>query len=148
MRIFIKYTAAFIAAVVLTALLSSIFSTQFVVAGLQSIGTDIAFATRLSMTIRDLAILQTLGIAAAACLLIGFLVAGLCHRFIGLSRTFWYSLAGATSLVTLLLLMSLQMQLMPIAGARTTFGLLTQAIAGGCGGWLFARLTRPSGKTS
>jgi hypothetical protein len=93
------------------------------------------------MTVKDLAIFQILGIATTACLLPGFLLAGLCHRFIGGNRKLWFVIAGASALITLLLVMSALMQLMPIAGARSNFGLFTQALAGASGGWLFARLT-------
>lgn len=140
----LKTAAAFIAAVVLSSVLASIFSTQFVIAGLQSVGADVSLATRLSMTIKDFGILQTLGLAFAASLLVAFIVAGLIIRFIGGNRTFWYAFAGFSAITCLLILISWQLQLMPIAGARSNFGLLFQALAGGSGGWLFSKLTRRS----
>ena len=104
---------------------------------------DIPFSARLIMTMTDLAILQTLGGVVAACFLVGFIVASVCLKTLGGNRMFWYPLAGAAALVSTLLLMGAIMQLTPVAGARTLFGLLTQAVAGGFGGTVFARLTQP-----
>jgi hypothetical protein len=57
-------------------------------------------------------------------------------------------LAGACALVSTLLLMSWFLQLMPIAGARTTLGLAFQGLAGACGGYVFARVSSPKHSTS
>ena len=35
------------------------------------------------------------------------------------------------------------LQLMPIAGGRTTGGMFTQGLAGAMGGFMFAQLTKP-----
>ncbi len=141
MKTFLRYTAAFFAAVLLSSTLSSIFSTQFVIAGLQSVSVDIPIGTRISMTLEDFAIFKALLAVISACFLIGFLVASACIRLVGGHRNAWYMLAGASALVTTLLLMSWQMQLMPIAGARTFFGLITQGISGAFGGLLFSMYT-------
>jgi len=141
MQIFKRYAGAFIAAVLTTGILASAFSTQFVVAALQDVGAVIPMSTRLTMTAKDLAILQTLGLVTAACFLIGFLVAQLGVNFVGGSRTAWFVVAGASALVCTLLLMSWQLQLMPIAGARTQLGLAFQGLAGAIGGLVFATLS-------
>ena len=138
---------AFIVSVLAASVAASIFSTQFVLAGLQGLGVAVSLNTRLEMTFNDLAILQTLGIVIAVCFLIGFLTAALCKRFIGGNRIFWYVLAGGSSLLAALLIMSAVLQLIPIAGARTTFGLLSQALAGALGGYIFASLA-PSPQSS
>lgn len=142
MKTALLYLAALLAATLFASLLGSIFSSQFVLLELQTIGVDISMQTRLSMTVSDLAILQTLGPAFGAALLVAFLVAGACVKFIGGNRSFWHVFGGACAVTTLLLIMSWQLQLMPIAGARSNLGILFQAIAGASGGWLFARLTR------
>lgn len=139
-----RLLAYFVVAVLAGSIASSIFSTQFVVSGLQAVNVDVPFATRLMMTITDLAILQTLGGVVAACYLVGFLIANVCHPRLSGNRIFWYTLAGAAALVSTLLLMGAIMQLAPVAGARTVFGLLAQAIAGAIGGAVFARLTQPA----
>jgi len=137
-----RYTAAFVAAVLASSLLSSVFSTQFVIAGLESINVEIPLGTRVTMTLEDLAIVKALSAVIAASFLVGFLVAAACNRWAGGNRTAWYGFAGASALVTTLVLMSWQMQLVPIAGARTIFGLITQSLAGATGGVLFSRLTK------
>ncbi len=142
MQTILRYIAAFIAAVVSTSIFASIFSTQFVVAGLQDVGAIVPLTTRLSMTIRDLAIIETLGLVTAACFMIGFLVAGVCIKVAGGSRLMWYVAAGGCALTCTLLLMEWQLQLTPIAGARTSLGFAFQGLAGGLGGAIFARLTR------
>ncbi len=145
MKKFAKYTAVFAIAVLATSILGSIFSTQFVFAGLQVLGVDIPMADRLSMTMADFGILPLMGILFAICLLVGFLIAGLCAAKIGGSRRAWFVAAGASAVVCELLIMSAQMDLMILAGARTTMGLMAQGLAGGTGGWVFAILTtKPS----
>jgi len=141
MRTFLLYVAAFILAVLCTSLLGSVFSTQFVVAALGSIDVDVPLATRLSMTVRDFGILPTLLPAVAACFFFGFLVAGIASWKPGGNRVYWYVVAGATALVTELLIMQAVFGLMPIAGARTNAGLFSFALAGAAGGWVFARVT-------
>nr|WHW29601.1 hypothetical protein [uncultured bacterium] len=140
MKKILHFCGAFIVSVLAASVAASIFSTQFVLAGLQNLGVRVSLNTRLEMTFNDLAILQTLGIVIAASFLIGFLTAALCKRFIGGNQMLWYVLAGGCSVLSALLIMSAVLQLMPVAGARTTFGLLTQTLAGAFGGYVFARL--------
>ena len=129
-------------AVFVTAVASSIFSTQFVIAGLQNIGVDIELYTRLSMTIDDLAILQILLLVIAVCFLIGFLIASYCKNKVGGNRTAWYVASGGISLLITILIIETIFEWVPIAGARTTFGLLTQVFAGGIGGFVFSYFTK------
>lgn len=138
-----QITAAYFAAVFCTSALASIFSTQFVIAALQDVGVLIPFETRLSMTFHDLAIFETLLLVTAACFFVGFIVATTCVKHIGGARYIWFVLAGASALVSTLLLMTWHFQLTPIAGARTLPGLTFQALAGAAGGLLFSRLTHP-----
>ena len=142
MQTVIRYVAAFIAAVLTTSILASIFSTQFVIAALQDVGAVIPIATRLSMTLKDFAIIEILGLVTAVCFVIGFIVAGLCVKFIGGSRLAWFALAGASALTCTLLLMTWQLQLSPIAGARTLLGLSFQGLAGAIGGITFTKISR------
>ncbi len=132
---------AWLAAVIATSVLASILSTQFVLAGLQGLGVEISLAQRFSMTLADFGILPLMGMAVAACFMVGFSVATLAARFVGGDRTLWLVAAGAAALVAELLIMRATLGLMPVSGARTTAGLLAQGVAGGVGGWLFARLT-------
>lgn len=141
MLTFLKYAAAFVVAVFSTSVLASVFSSQSVIASLQAINVEVPLTSRLSMTLVDLKILQTLALVSAACLLVGFVVAALCNKYISSNRTAWYVLAGTCALITTLLLMSYFLQLAPIAGARTIVGLAFQGLAGAVGGYLFAKLT-------
>jgi len=143
MKIALKYAVAFTAAVLFSSVLGSIFSTQFVIASLQSIGAEVTLGTRLTLTIKDLGILQTLSLAISASFFIAFLIAGALNRLVGGNRTFWFIFAGLSSITCLLLMMGWHLQLMPIAGARSNLGLAFQALAGGFGGWLFSKLTKP-----
>lgn len=143
-----KIIGAFIAAVVTASIFASIFSTQFVIAALQDIGVSIPFGTRMSMTLDDLNILQTLLAVVGVCFLVGFLVAGLAQGKLGGNRKIWYLVAGGTALICTLLLMNAVLQLMPVAGARTIAGLLMQGVAGAIGGWVFAWLSKPKPRRS
>ena len=138
-----RIAAAYGAAVLCTSTLASIFSTQFVVTGLQDIGVLVPLGTRLSMTFQDLAIFETLLLVTAACFFVGFIVATKCAKHIGGPRQIWFVFAGASALICTLLLMTWHFQLTPIAGARTLVGLIFQALAGAAGGLLFSRLSRP-----
>lgn len=137
---FLHYTAAWMAAVLGSSILSSVFSSHFVLSELRSIDIPISLSTQLKMTITDLAILQTLGIAIGVAFLVAFLIAGLGHRYAGGNERLWFMAAGASAVIALLLLMSWQLQLMPIAGARSNLGLIMQGVAGLIGGWLFWHL--------
>lgn len=142
----LKLALAFLAAVLLTSLLASITSTQFVIASIegmsvQGVAVEIPIAKRLMMTLADFGILTTLSLVVAVCFLIGFSVAAACLRFIGGRPSTWYILAGAAGLICTFLILAAVLQVSPVAGARTYLGLAMQGIAGACGGWLFAQLT-------
>lgn len=134
--------SSFVISALAATVIASMFSTQFVVFGLRDLGIEIPLLQRISMTFGDLAIIKTLGLVVMACFLAGFIVAAIARHFIRGSRYSWYSVAGALSIVTGLLLISQVLQLMPIAGARTTFGMFTQGLAGAIGGFIFAQLTK------
>jgi len=140
MKLALKYTAAYTAAVLFASILASIFSTQFVIAELHSIGVEVPFNTRLAMTAKDFGVLQTLGLAIAGAFLVAFTVAQIVVKKTRTNSLFWYVLAGFSAVPCLLLIISWHLQLMPIAGARSHVGLAFQALAGGCGGWLFTKL--------
>ncbi len=138
----LRLILAFLAAVVTTAVLAAAASTQFVLAELARLGIDIGMGDRLSMTVQDImgmgmmylpivavAFLLAFGIAALVIryLLPGWLVPG-------------YTLAGFTGILAILLIMLAAFGLVPIAGARSIPGMLSQGLAGAVGGYLFARM--------
>ena len=139
MKPLLRRTLVFIAAVVATCVLASLFSTQFVLAGLQGIGIPIPFA--------DLGILKALVPLAGIALLIAFLIAGLAVAKIGGNRNAWFAVGGFAAMVALLMIIKAALGVMPVSGARSIAGILFQGIAGGVGGVLFAYLTKPSAIT-
>ena len=137
----VRYTIAFLVAVVAAIALASIISTQFVIAGLQGIGVEIPFGTRVSMTVTDLALLRIYVIMGGTAMLVAFLVAGTCARWLPGSGQVWFTVAGFAALTCVLLMVESMLGAMLIAGARSLPGLLLQGVAGAFGGWTFARLT-------
>ncbi|MFT6047711.1 MAG: hypothetical protein ACI9WC_003428 [Arenicella sp.] len=139
----LRYLRAFIISVLAASIIASMFSTQFVVAGLRELGLEIPTTMRLAMTFGDLASLKSLGIIISLCFLIGFIIVAVAKRYLRGSRLSWYTVAGGLSYTATLLLIEQFLQLMPIAGARTIAGMFTQGLAGAIGGFIFAQLTKP-----
>lgn len=139
----------FVVAVVAATTLGSIVSTQFVIAGLRGIGVEVPLGTRLSMTVTDLALLRIYLVIAGTAMLVSFLVAGACARWLPGDRQVWFGVAGFSAVICVLMLIESMLGAMLIAGARTLPGLLLQGAAGACGGWMFVRLTsaRKNGDT-
>ena len=136
----IRYVTAFVVAVVSATALASIVSTQFVIAGLQGVGVEIPFGTRVAMTLTDLALLRTYVIVGGTPMLVAFPVAGACARWLPGSGHVWYSVAGFAALTCGLMLIESMLGAMPVAGARSLPGLLLQGCAGAVGGWAFWRM--------
>ena len=135
---------AFLIAVVTMALLGSIASTQFVLAGLSAVGADIGLADRIGMTAFDIA---GFGPAYGAIVALGFVIAfpaaTLANRLLPLPRALVFAVAGAACLGLTLFLMEQVFFGMPvIAGARSVAGVAVQIVAGALCGWLFAAMTR------
>ncbi|MFT4999007.1 MAG: hypothetical protein ACI8RO_002363, partial [Flavobacteriales bacterium] len=126
----LRYLRAFIISVLAASIIASMFSTQFVVAGLRELGLEIPTTMRLAMTFGDLASLKSLGIIISLCFLIGFIIVAVAKRYLRGSRLSWYTVAGGLSYTATLLLIEQFLQLMPIAGARTIAGMFTQGLAG------------------
>jgi len=143
MRKFGKLALVFILSVIIATLAASLFSTQFVVAALERSGAKVGWGARLDMTLYDLGHLGLVyGLFIFIGLLIAFLAAGLVYRFAKTRRPLIYVVAGMASFVVMLYLMQAVFFGVPIiAGARSTLGLVFQALAGGIGGYVFAKLT-------
>ncbi len=125
-------------AVCLTAILASLFSSQVVIANLIEVGAQVDLGNRISMTLGDLGILETLVPVLIICFTIGFTVAYYCQKHLGGKRIFWFIIAGGSAFLSTLLIMRWQLQLSPVAGARTLAGLSLQTLAGALGGAVFA----------
>lgn len=135
--------AIYLSAVAVAYVLASIAATQSVISSLSSMGVDIRFAERADMTLSDLGGMAGLFLPMVAFgLLIAFMITALICRYWNRTRTLLYILAGAAALVCIHLGLNLAFGITPIAVARTTGGLLTQALAGGIGGLVYVLLSR------
>lgn len=129
------------AAIIVTYGLSSIFQTQMVLAGLQSVGAEIPLDMRLRTTGQDLAgLFGPLTIVIAIALTIGFTVAFGVKRILTPLAPIAYPLAGALALATALTLMKMQFGITPLTGTKGVIGFGLQLIAGAMGGLMFARI--------
>jgi hypothetical protein len=134
---------AFIFAVLICSLLTSIIGTQLVLADIMSFGLDVSFTDRVSATTHDIVgLAPVLSILITTTLFIAFLVAAGCNRYLGGNRTYWYLAAGFVSLPASLILIKLFMGATLFAAARSGTGMLLFALCGLVGGGVFARLTQ------
>ena len=143
MRKFGKTFLVFLLSVIIAALVASLLSTQFVVVGLGQAGAEIDWGTRIDMTLYDLGHMGSLyGIIIFLGFGIAFPAAARVHRFAKTKRTLIYVVAGMTCfLVILFLLQTVFFGVQIVAGARTALGITLQALTGGLGGYVFAKLT-------
>ena len=141
----LRRIVALVAAIVATAVLGSLASTHFVLFGLTDLGVHIGFTDRLYAYGHDVAGMAPLfsGLVAVG-FLIAFPVAALVVRFLPKLRTLGYAAAGAAAILAILLGMETTLATMPIAGARTTLGLVAQGVAGAIGGLVFAQISAES----
>ena len=145
MKAFLKFLMGWIVGALGTTGLAVLFQTQNVIARLQNVGADIGFGDRISMSIYDLMHLGSLyvifvGIGTLVAYLAGLLV----YRLGGFGRPIVFAVAGAVAMLVMLLMMKEAFfGVHLIAGARDAFGIGLQMIAGGLGGLIFERLTRP-----
>jgi hypothetical protein len=136
-----KLIGAWLAASVATFLLASVVHSQFVMARLVAMGVEIPAGLRAQTTVGDIAGLAPAFLpVVAVTLLLGFLIAGFVLRFAPNLRGLAFPVAGFAAMAAMLLLMQAVFKMTPIAGARDTGGWLLMLVAGGVGGWLFARL--------
>jgi hypothetical protein len=139
----VRRLLAFIAAVLTTAVLGAVASTQFVLAALAAVGAAIPLADRLSMTLQDVVgMLPLYGAVVAVGFVVAFPVAARVIRVLPQARLLGYALAGAVAVVASILVLAQLFGLTPIAGARSMLGLAVQGLAGAAGGAVFARWAR------
>lgn len=138
---FIKAVFAYLLAVLTTTALGSVAATQFVLADLRMMGVEVPLGVRLETTAHDIiGMSPTFAPIVATALLVAFLVAALLTRFTPLPERGWYLVGGFVAMIAALALVKSVLGGAPIAGAKDTFGLITQGIAGLIGGWTFARM--------
>jgi len=139
--------AIYLASVVVTYLLASIMATQSVVSSLSGMGVDLSFTERVAMTLHDISGMAGMFFPMIAFgLLIAFMAVGLICHYWNHWRTPLYIIAGAAALVCVHLALNLAFGITPVAIARTTSGLLLQALAGAAGGFTYVYLSKKYSK--
>lgn len=134
---FLRWVLALVVAAFATYVLAVVLNSQFVIAGHN---VPVTLGDRLNMTTFDVSnMLLYLAIIAVA-LLLGFGIAGIVKRFASSLSSIAYPIAGAAAIGGTLGLMYLQFQTVPISGARSALGFASQIVAGGLGGWVFAKV--------
>ena len=131
-------------------LIASFFSTQKVIGSLDDIGGNVLFSDRISMTIYDAIHFGSLywGFITVA-FLIAFIAAWALHKGVKFGRPIIFIVAGSVAMLVMLLAMERVFFGVPIvAGARDNLGVLLQMLAGGIGGFIFAKLTTPKARTA
>ncbi len=141
----LRWIAALLAAVVVSAGLGSIIQTQFNLARIEALNESIEPGARLEATAFDLISFAPLyAVILALALLIAMLVATWLVRFLPRARTvahaLLFALAGFAAVACALVAMNLMMPVTIIAATRTTSGLILLSLAGAVGGWVYFRL--------
>lgn len=136
-----RWLFAFLIAVVVASALGSIIQTQFNLASITALGAAVPLGVRLEVIAFDLfSFGPTYAIVVAFALLIGLLVAAWpASAFPALGVT-WYALAGFVAIYTALVCMNAMLPVTVIGAARSTIGMVSLALAGACGGWLYGRV--------
>ncbi len=118
-------------------LLASILNSQFV---MNAHGVPISFGDRFNMTMFDISNMGLYLVIILAAFLIAFLIAAILKRFLPKLSNIAYPIAGAAAMGTALGLMYIMFQTVPISGARSTLGFISQVVAGAFGGWVFGKI--------
>lgn len=140
-----RYIPSFLLSWLAAFTLSSVSHSQFILAGLASVGADISIAQRLGHTLQDWGgLAKGYGLFIAAGLLIAFVAAAiliwLARKYTTQPERYLYPLAGACALATILLSMQYLFNVVAIAGARG-WGFYGQLLAGALGGWVFYKMS-------
>ena len=145
----IRTLIAFVAAVIVGGLATTLLSTQIVLLYLAGAGADIPLAARSDAMLADLTgFAPTLILLTAIGYLIALPVAALVSRLVGGLRTIGYVLAGFATILVMVTAIEVFYQsvlgvgITPIASAREFWGLAMMALGGALGGWVFALLAR------
>ncbi|MEO9601303.1 hypothetical protein [Parasphingorhabdus sp.] len=134
---FIRWIIGLIAAALATYVVGTTLNAQSVIA-LHDI--PVSIGDRLNMTLFDISNMVAYLVIIAIALLLGFLIATLLKRFLPNLARVAYPIAGAAAIGVTLGAMYMVFQTIPISGARSTMGFLSQILAGAIGGWVFAKI--------
>jgi hypothetical protein len=123
---------------------ASLFHSLYVVNQLVDVGIAVKLTERLSFMRDDwLGLLPTYGVILAIALTLAFLITSLLVKKLkrSSSSTLLFTSAGIVALATVLIAIESIMNINIIAGARG-WGFYLQLLAGGIGGWVFAKLVK------
>lgn len=134
---FARWIAALLIAALGTYVVGVVVNSQFV---MNAHNVPISFGDRVNMTAFDVSNMWLYLVIILVAFLLGFLIATLVKRFLPSLSRFAFPVAGAAAIAATLGLMYIMFQTVPISGARSTLGFLSQVLAGGFGGWIFAKL--------
>ncbi|MXO91957.1 hypothetical protein [Pontixanthobacter aquaemixtae] len=134
---FVRRIAALLAAALGTYVVAVVANSQFV---MNAHNVPISFSDRFNMTAFDVSNMWLYLVIILVALLLGFLIAALVKRLLPRLSRYAFPVAGAAAIGATLGLMYIVFQTVPISGARSAMGFLSQVIAGGIGGWIFARM--------
>lgn len=134
----VRWIAALPVAALGTYVLAVIVNSQFV---MNAHNVPISLGDRLNMTAFDVSNMWLYFVIILVALLLGFLIAALVKKLLPSLSRFAYPVAGAAAIAATLGAMYLVFQTVPISGARSTLGFASQVVAGGFGGWMFAKIS-------
>lgn len=136
--------AGYVLAVLATAILGSVVQTQFNMAAIASLGPEIPWGLRAQVTGRDLlGFAPTLALLVGAAFAVGLPLAALLARTLGpRGRIAVFAVAGGLALFAAIAAMNALLPVTPIAATRELVGMVSVALSGGVGGWLYAVATR------
>lgn len=140
----LRQLGAGVAAVVVTAASSALVQTQYTIAGLRRLDVPVSMGERLALSLQDLGgFAPTFAMIVAGGFLIAFIVAALLRRWVHpFHRSRLFALAGATAVLTALLLMNHLLGLALIPATLSLPWLAALVACGALGGGAYARLTR------
>ena len=130
---------AFLASVIVTYLLAVLAYTQLNLANLVEMGVSVSSSIRVDAAIHDLLSMSELYLPIiSVALLLGFLFVRLALIWLSQLRTLGYILGGFTGICAIDFMLGMLVGTHPLAVTRTTVGLLSQALAGAIGGYVFS----------
>lgn len=133
---------AFSTSVISCFIIASAFNTQFVIAGLTSVGVDVPLIERFTMTLKDWAgLAPTYGILILIGLLIAFSVMSFVVKHWGHPKVF-FAVGGALCFFVMIAAMEPILGVTLLTGARSGLGWASQCVAGAIAGWVFARINK------
>lgn len=140
MKRFMRWIIALVVAALSTYVVAVVMNSQFV---MNAHGVPINLGDRLNMTTFDVSNMWLYLVIIFIAFLLGFAIATIVKRFVPRLSQFAFPIAGAAAIGTVLGLMYLLFQTVPISGARSLLGFVSQVVAGAFGGWVFAKILGP-----